>query len=284
MDSEKWSVRQSTKHDRGIVSTLLNTANKKHQHLDWREPYDILENSPFLLSFRGNTLTACMACPPEIPLTAWMRIFAVQEHGSIQTAWDHLWTAALEHLEQIDLISLAVLALPRWLEELLVNANFIQTNNVIFYEWSSGEMPGNAQASGTLRGMRPEDLDVIIDLDTRAFSRLWQNSRVELREALKQSTIATVFERGGRILGYQFSTASAWGGHLARLAVEPQYQGQGVGTALVTDLIRSLSRRGFDRITVNTQGDNEMSHRLYRSLGFKETGDRYPVYEYSFSN
>lgn len=284
MDSKNWSVRQSTKRDKGIVSTLLHTADKKHQHLDWREPYDILEDSPFLLSFSENNLTACMACPPEIPQHAWMRIFAIQGHRSIQKAWDHLWTAVLKQLEQFELISLAVLALPRWLEDLITDANFIETNNVIFYEWSSGELPTTADASGSLRGMRPEDLDVIFDLDTRAFRSLWQNSRIELREALKQSSLATAFERDGKILGYQFSTASAWGGHLARLAVEPEYQGQGVGTALVTDLIRSLSRRGFHRVTVNTQGDNVMSHRLYRRLGFKETGDRYPVYEYMFSD
>jgi ribosomal-protein-alanine N-acetyltransferase len=284
MNSMKWSVRQASKRDKGIVSTLLNTAEKKHQHLDWREPSDILEDSPFLLSFSENNLTACMACPPEIPRNAWMRIFAIQDHGSIQTAWDHLWTAVREQLEQYKLETLAVLALPRWLEDLLTNANFIETNSVIFYEWNSGELPTKAGASGTLRGMRLEDLEAIFKLDTRAFRRLWQNSRVELREALKQSTLATAFERDGRILGYQFSTASAWGGHLARLAVEPEYQGQGIGTALVIDLLRSLSRRGFQRITVNTQGDNVMSHRLYRRLGFKETGDRYPVYEYMFSD
>lgn len=284
MGSENWGVRQSTKHDQGIVSTLLHTADKKHQHLDWREPYDILEDSPFLLSFRGNTLTACMACPPETPQNAWMRIFAVQDHGSIQKAWHYLWTAVIEQLEQLDLLSLAVLALPRWLEELLVDAKFIQTNNVVFYEWSSDKLPPAAGDSGALRGMRPDDLEAIFELDTRAFRRLWQNSRAELGEALKQSIRATVFEKDGKILGYQFSTASAWGGHLARLAVEPEYQEQGVGTALATDLIRSLSQRGFHRITVNTQGDNVTSHRLYRRLGFKETGDRYPVYEYVFSD
>jgi ribosomal-protein-alanine N-acetyltransferase len=284
MSSENWSVRQSTKRDRGIVSTLLHTADKKHQHLDWLEPYDILDERPFILGFKRDILTACMACPPETPQNAWMRIFAIQGSNSIQKAWDNLWPIVLNRLEHLGLNSLAVLALPRWLEELLVAANFIETNNVIFYEWNSGDLPSVARMTGTLRGIRPSDLETIHQLDTRAFSRLWQNSPAELKQALKQSTLATAFEREGKILGYQFSTASAWGGHLARLAVEPEFQGQGVGTTLVTDLIRQLSRRGFHRITVNTQGDNVMSHRLYRKLGFKETGDRYPVYEYLLSN
>ncbi len=283
MIPENWSIRQSSKRDRGIVSTLLNTAEKKHQHLDWLEPYDLLDQSPFLLCFNRNTLTACMACPPETAESAWMRILAIKHHSALHLAWDQLWPAALSELVKLELQSLAVLALPRWLEDLLINANFIATNHVIFYEWSSGDPPEFSKPPGTLRGIRPSDLETISELDHRAFGRLWRNSSDELRKGLKQSTLATVFEHEGKIIGYQFSTASAWGGHLARLAVDPEHQGKDIGTALVTDLIRQFSKRGFQRITVNTQGDNIISHRLYRRLGFKETGDRYPVYEYIFA-
>jgi ribosomal protein S18 acetylase RimI-like enzyme len=282
MHSQKWSIRQSTKQDRGLVSTLLHTADKKHQHLDWREPHEILEESPFLLSINQSTLTACMACPPETSPNAWLRIFAVQEQRWLQRAWDSLWPRACDLLTQRQLTSIAALAVPKWLENLVLSANFIETNTVIFYEWRSRKVPHVEEIKGTLRGMRPDDLEAIVDLDTRAFSGLWQNSSVELLEALKQSTIATVFERDEKILGYQISTGSAWGGHLARLAVEPEFQGHGIGSALVSDLLRNMSRRGFHRITLNTQGDNVMSHRLYRKFGFKETGDRYPVYEFTF--
>jgi ribosomal-protein-alanine N-acetyltransferase len=284
MDTYTWSVRQSTREDHGIVTTLLQTTSKKHQHLDWRKPNDILGETPFLLSFNGRTLTACMACPPETAHNAWMRIFAVENQRSIQKAWDALWPAMLDQLIGRDLHSLAVLVLPKWLEEILIRANFKKTGNVVFYEWRAGEIPSSPHVPGTLRGMRPSDLEEIYQLDIRAFASLWHNSRVELREALRQCTLATVFEREGEIVGYQFSTASTWGAHLARLAVDPRYQREGIGSALVTDLIRNFSRRGFDRITVNTQGDNINSHRLYRKLGFSQTGDRYPVYEYLFSH
>lgn len=284
MHPQDWTVRQTTDGDRGSISTLLHTAEKKHQHLDWREPHDMLEESPFLLAFQGNTLMACMACPIETAQYAWMRIFAVRENRAVVPSWGKLWSQTLSDLENRGLSSLAVLVLPRWFEELLIDANFLETNSVIFYEWSSGELPARVSASGSLRGMRPEDLDAVFELDMRAFAPIWQNSRLELLEALKLSTLATVFEREGKIIGYQFSTASALGGHLARLAVDPDCQGQGIGTTLVVDLIQNMSRRGFDKITVNTQGDNELSHRLYRRLGFRETGDRYPVYEYFFKS
>ena len=65
----------------------------------------------------------------------------------------------------------------------------------------------------------------------------------------------------------------------ARLAVDPASQGQGLATALVGDVLREFVRRGQDRLTVNTQEDNGRSRRLYRRLGFRETGDIFPVYQ-----
>jgi ribosomal protein S18 acetylase RimI-like enzyme len=61
--------------------------------------------------------------------------------------------------------------------------------------------------------------------------------------------------------------------------VDPVCQGEGVGHAIVTDLMRQVRKRGYYRLTVNTQEDNERSYRLYRRLGFMLTGDRYPVLE-----
>jgi len=159
MIPENWSIRQSSERDRGIVSTLLHTAEKKHQHLDWLEPYDLLNQSPFLLCFNQNALTACMACPPETSEIAWMRILAIKDNNALHLAWDQLWPATLSELVQLELQSLAVLVLPRWLDDLLINANFIATNHVVFYEWNSGDPPELSKPPGTLRGMRPSDLE-----------------------------------------------------------------------------------------------------------------------------
>ncbi len=64
------------------------------------------------------------------------------------------------------------------------------------------------------------------------------------------------------------------------LGVSPDAQGQGMGHALVADLIGRLGRRGFHRLTVNTQNDNFASLALYRKMGFRETGEWYAVFEY----
>jgi ribosomal protein S18 acetylase RimI-like enzyme len=70
------------------------------------------------------------------------------------------------------------------------------------------------------------------------------------------------------------------GGHLARLATHPEYQRQGIGCAILRDLLIQFKQRGAARITVNTQEDNLASIALYENAGFMRTGETYPVYQY----
>jgi len=88
-----------------------------------------------------------------------------------------------------------------------------------------------------------------------------------------------VAEDDGQLLGYQISTATTMGGHLARLAVHPAAQGGGIGYALVHDMLSQFTRRGARQVTVNTQQDNLVSLALYQKAGFKRTGEEYPVYQ-----
>ena len=126
--------------------------------------------------------------------------------------------------------------------------------------------------------MNFDDLCAVQILDQRAFSPVWQNSRNLLEAAFEQAAIATVAEDDSGVIGYQISTSSSTGGHLARLAVAPEAQARGVGRALVNDLLSQFQRRGALRVTVNTQIDNLASIKLYERAGFKQLGELYPVY------
>ena len=86
------------------------------------------------------------------------------------------------------------------------------------------------------------------------------------------------------LVGYQISTASPLGGHLARLAVCPEQQCKGIGYSLVVDTLSQFNRRGAQRVTVNTQQDNLASLSLYKKAGFRETREQYPVYQYSLES
>ena len=130
----------------------------------------------------------------------------------------------------------------------------------------------------SLRPMMYYDLPAVAQVDASAFELLWQNTLEALQLAFRQAILASVAETEGRMIGYQLSTRNPFGAHLARLAVSPEYQHHGLGRALVCDLLEQATKRGMLRLTVNTQSDNAASLRLYRTLGFRETGERYPVF------
>jgi ribosomal protein S18 acetylase RimI-like enzyme len=99
-----------------------------------------------------------------------------------------------------------------------------------------------------------------------------------LQATLERSALAGIFRRGSRIAGYFIAIASPQGIHLARLAVDPQFQDQGIGRAMVSHLLEKFAREGAPWMTVNTQSDNSRSQKLYRSMGFSEMEEEYPIF------
>jgi ribosomal protein S18 acetylase RimI-like enzyme len=129
--------------------------------------------------------------------------------------------------------------------------------------------------------MMLEDLRVIEKIDHDAFGMVWNNSLESLELAFQQSSLATVAESGNEIVGYQCSTSSSMGGHLARLAVKTSMQGNGIGYQLLHQVLSQFSSQGVKHVTVNTQQNNTASLALYLKAGFALTGESYRVYQHN---
>ena len=71
------------------------------------------------------------------------------------------------------------------------------------------------------------------------------------------------------LVGYAVTGRSGPRGYLQRLAVHPDAQRSGVGSALVVDALRWLRRWGAREVLVNTQEDNGAAIALYEQLGFR---------------
>jgi ribosomal protein S18 acetylase RimI-like enzyme len=120
-------------------------------------------------------------------------------------------------------------------------------------------------------------LSGVAHLDARCFAPLWQLPEPSLKKAYQHAGYTTVAIHEGRIIGYQMSTESYSSAHLARLAVDPEYQGKNIGKVLLFDLFSHYATTGIDKITVNTQDDNFSSKALYSHMGFIQTEEKYPV-------
>ena len=274
-----WTLRIADQSDRKSISTLLSSTQWKHLHMDWVDALDLIGETPFLLVSEHGLVVGCLACPPDPPTVAWLRLFAVASDYTPSQLWGQLWPEASVQAVAAGATQAAILLSGDWLASLLLRSGFKHTNDVIFLERCGDEPPLVPLERGHIRLMRSEDLPIVAEVDRRSFKLIWQLSSDTLRKAVQLAAIATVVECDGQPVGYQVSTVSISGGHLARLAVAPEWQGHGMGKALVSDLLRRFSRRGLSKVSVNTQADNEQSLQIYRRLGFHQTGSQYPVYQ-----
>jgi ribosomal-protein-alanine N-acetyltransferase len=273
------SVRPAVEADRDSIIELISNARWKHQHLDWADTLGLIVQQPLLTAIETSHLIGVIAFPPDPPGVAWLRLFAVAQGYPPRAVWQSMWSHAYHAATTAGIEELAALDIGGWLRPIVERSGFDRANEVIFMEWDESQPPEPIRTLDGLRKLEERDLPELAMLDRRAFGRIWQHSEKVLSLAMQQASSASVVERGGHPIAYQISTASAYGAHLARLAVDPAWQSQGIGTDLVIEVLRQFARQGFTRVTLNTQGDNQRSLRLYRRLGFSETGQRFPVYQ-----
>ena len=57
--------------------------------------------------------------------------------------------------------------------------------------------------------------------------------------------------------------------YLADVMVKPEYQGKGIGKALVAQIREDALAKGFDRLELNMWEFNESALAFYEALGFK---------------
>ncbi len=273
-------VRPAVLTDQRQIANLIHFSSHVHRHLDWRQPLDWISSPPFSVIESQGQVIAALGCPPDPPSVAWVRLFVNSGKLPVQESWQMLWDNARAELVHEGQFVAAAIVLQEWLYDLLLSSGFASHQSIVMLERDGGvpdEMTLSPEIS--MRAMMPFDLPAVAEVDASAFELLWQNSLLALERAYPQAIWATVAEKDNQVIGYQISTRNPLGVHLARLAVRPAAQGKGLGYILVANLIQQAGQRGISHLTVNTQSDNTASLALYQRMGFRETVERYPVYQ-----
>jgi ribosomal protein S18 acetylase RimI-like enzyme len=124
-------------------------------------------------------------------------------------------------------------------------------------------------ARHTTRRARRDDRAGALALDAVAFDDFWRLDASGLDNAIA-ATPASRFRVIGdeRVLAYAVTGRAGRHGYLQRVAVHPDAQRAGYGTAVVADGLRWLRRHRCTRALVNTQLENHAAFALYTACGF----------------
>lgn len=177
----------------------------------------------------------------------------------------------------------------RWLNKALHHAGFAVEEDVEFFALSrlqrwhpSPHATTQAQhcrrqhPTLTLRACHGDDLPDLAQLDAHTFTPLWHFGVDGLRELLFTGRVQVV-TINSTLVGYAAISHQNREAHLARLAVHPAWQGQGLGHLLLSDALQAAKAAGVQRVVLNTQVLNRRSRQLYQSYGFRSTGQVVPV-------
>jgi len=114
-------------------------------------------------------------------------------------------------------------------------------------------------------------LSYLLDIDEAAFKPFWrfdEHGMAEALEATGNSDTLIIRDAHGGAAGFAIVGYGSAVAYLQRVAVHPQWQGQGMGRSLVRAAARMARKNGAKIMLLNTQYDNEPAIGLYEDEGF----------------
>lgn len=127
-------------------------------------------------------------------------------------------------------------------------------------------------APATLRPMRVDDLESVLDIELRAYPFPW--TRGIFHDCLRAGYPAWVLEQNHAVIGYGMLNIGADEAHVLNVCTAPEVQGQGHGRRLLRSLLKAARNRGAQRVFLEVRPSNTIAIALYDSEGFNEIGRR----------
>lgn len=159
-------------------------------------------------------------------------------------------------------------------EQFYAAVGFQTIEEIIIYELHNLRPPRHRPLHPVFRHVDmadPVQKQELIDLDHKTFPWLWWNSEGEFDNysLVNGVTIEMARDRDGTPIAYVGYTRLRGWGHLDRIAVSPDIQGQGLGRASLEYAVARMVGMGARRIGLSTQSDNHVSRALYENFGFR---------------
>ena len=129
-----------------------------------------------------------------------------------------------------------------------------------------------------IRKATPEDIAVIRklerDSETAAHWGEREYDALFAAEAPRRLALLAAEERSAPILGFAIARCADDEWEIENLVVEGERRRQGVGSALISELVREARRSGAAAVLLEVRESNAPARRLYEKIGFNIVGRR----------
>lgn len=127
-----------------------------------------------------------------------------------------------------------------------------------------------------LRPMLDTDVDEVMSIEEQVYPHGW--SAGIFRDCLRVHYSCWVMEQREQLVGYGILSAGGGEAHILNIAIDPLFQGQGLGRSLMLFLLETARQHKADTVFLEVRPSNRIALKLYDSLGFHQVGMRRGYY------
>lgn len=124
--------------------------------------------------------------------------------------------------------------------------------------------------AAAIRNMTPADLPAIEAIEPRIFEEPWDMG--SYAACLRSGCYARVAEEAGTVAGYAVLHQLRGEAEIFTIGVAPEFQGKGIGKALLADLMDEAKREGAFRVVLQVRSANDRAIHIYKNAGFVQAG------------
>lgn len=120
----------------------------------------------------------------------------------------------------------------------------------------------------SIRPMKFSDIEEVYKIEHQVFPNPWPRSFFE-NDLQKHHIVALVADKDNCIIGYGIADCVAEELHITNIAVDPQYQHQGVGTRILCEIEKIGIERNCISVYLEVRVTNNVAMDFYKKFGYQ---------------
>lgn len=274
------SVRPAHPDDSESIRHLLQAVRRVFVRFGLEDLSQLIAREACFVAEDGRGLVGFVCATVWHDDLAYVRGLALGDEHPTATVLAGLLAALERAFQSRGIHHVMHLGLEPWSVAALQARQFMVADYIVNYERKVSPtplLPLYDSKWALLRTLAFVELGDLLALDHRIFRWPWRFSAAELAELFMLSSRLVALEFQGILVGYACTDVHGDQAQIIRLAVDPLYQGMGLGRHLLADALDFAAEMGAKTVVLNTQWQNQASRKLYQGFGFRPVGRRIPV-------